>query len=57
MRWGITVLRNGVIREYENSGDGYSKLQKVLEDILGSADGYVQVIIEMYEETKNEKED
>ena len=50
MKWDITVLQNGVIREYQNSGDGYSKLQKVLEDILSIADGYVRVIIEIYEE-------
>jgi len=51
MKWGVTVLRNGVVKEYENSGEGHLQLWKVLRDILGSiVGGYVRVEIEIYEE-------
>jgi len=50
MKWGLTVRRNGVIKEYEMSGEGLGELLKMIRSILTEITGkYVDVEIDVYE--------
>jgi len=50
MMWGILVTKNGVIREYENSGEGLDQLLEEIRSVLAGADGYIRVQIDIYGE-------
>ncbi|MHA1506359.1 MAG: hypothetical protein ACTSR0_04120 [Candidatus Asgardarchaeia archaeon] len=51
MKWGLTVRKDGVVREYEDSGEGLDKLLKTIRSVLTEVVGeYVDVSIDVYEE-------
>jgi len=50
-KWGLSVRSDGVVREYEDSGEGLDELLKAIRNVLAEVVGeYVGVHIDVYEE-------